>query len=61
MQFLVFGKPQQQSADNGPSEEMKRLSVEELAKTREYYFKGPLRNIWRLEVRRCGFPPSPDP
>jgi muconolactone delta-isomerase len=52
MQFLVFGKPEQQSADNGPSEEMKRFSVEEFAKTREYYSKGLLRNIWRLEGQR---------
>jgi muconolactone delta-isomerase len=52
MQFLVIGKPQQQPADSGPSQEMKRLSVEEFARTREYYAKGLLRNIWRLEGQR---------
>jgi muconolactone delta-isomerase len=48
MQFLVFGKPQQKSIDNGSSEEFKQLRVEELARTREYYSKGFLRNIWLL-------------
>ena len=48
MQFLVFGKPEQKLMDNGSSEEVKRLRVEELAKTREYYSKGLLRNIWVL-------------
>jgi muconolactone delta-isomerase len=48
MQFLVFGKPEQKLMDNGSSEEIKRLRVEELAKTREYYSKGLLRNSWLL-------------
>jgi muconolactone delta-isomerase len=48
MQFLVLGKPQQKLMDNGSSEEVKRLRVEESEKTREYYSKGLLRNIWLL-------------
>ena len=52
MQFLVFGKPEQKLMDNGSSEEVKRLRVEELAKTREYYSKGLLRNIWVSAITR---------
>ena len=38
MQFLVFGKPEQKLMDNGSSEEVKRLRVEELAKTPRILF-----------------------
>ena len=48
MQFLVIGKPQQAFLGSNPPTDLKEALEGELAKSREYYGAGHLRNIWLI-------------
>jgi len=48
MQFLVIGKPQQAFLGSNPPPNLKEALEGELAKSREYYGAGQLRNIWLI-------------